>query len=141
MQSADADQGAESVLAGAIAEEVQNMQSRYQAALTPVYEDGMIASGRQPPPTDLKHVFDWPDGLRLQVIRHRTIDHGLVVHFSASATGALRDALERLYRDEARPFLLLAVERWRELSGDQRQVHWMGFSRTGVPHWYVIEES
>jgi hypothetical protein len=60
-------------------------QARYAAALADLYDEGSIALGRQPRPSNLPdHVVHWADGLRLIISRERTTNGRRGIHVSES---------------------------------------------------------
>lgn len=130
-------------------EPLATLQARYPRCLDHTYDQAAIRDrGGIRPGEVAANVFDFEsDGLRLIISRERSPDGIVTLHFSASFPGECRIADEfRLLK------LTMPVERimrkwidsiparFRELSGDQRPILFIGRSDVGIPHW-VIEEA
>jgi len=112
------------------------LQARYAAAVATLVDTTRVVQGLVPAPSgDRRHVFDWPDGLRLMVSRERMPDGRCGVHISASfdpACDAYQDVLEGDLDPAA--LLVLVVQRWSALASSARTLELLGFSERGVPH-------
>ena len=112
------------------------LQARYAAAVATLVDTTRVVQGLVPAPSgDRRHVFDWPDGLRLMVSRERMPDGRCGVHISASLDWGsdLYDAVVAGALDRV-GLLALVVRRWSALAGSARTLELLGFSERGVPH-------
>ena len=112
------------------------LQARYGAAVATLVDTTRVVQGLVPAPSgDRRHVFDWPDGLRLMVSRERMPDGRCGVHISASLDWGsdLYDAVVAGALDRV-GLLALVVRRWSTLAGSTRTLDLLGFSERGVPH-------
>lgn len=129
-----------------VAETADSLRLRYPAAVAPLVDRIDVEAGRRVRPgAERRHVFDWPDGVRL-IVSREMIDRttGVVgVHMSASVSSH-GEAYERLTRIKgvraASAFLDLAMARWVELSGGPIEATFIGFSPGLVPHWVSVVE-
>ena len=111
---------------------------RYDEAIETIYDIESIEIGLADPPSGKpKHVFDFPDGLRLIVSKDQFPTHKKpVIHFSASVEPGYQ--LYRLiHRGKVGPnkFLRIVLERFRTLSLYKGDIIYTGFSDGGIPHW------
>lgn len=127
-------------------EPLEALQARYAAALEVVFDATAIIEGRADRPGMFRaNVFDFEDGLRLLISRERMPGSALLVlHVSASFRPECRIA------DEMRLLSLTmsraaCMEKWnrdnprrfRELSGDKRDLEFAGWSTGLMPHWFL----
>lgn len=129
--------------------EPQHMNSarnRYAAALDDLYDhkDPATFVGVSRPGTQRRHVFDFPDGLRLIVSRERTTLGEVFIHLSASwHPGTTMDVSMSMAlgtggeEDAKKHFTGRAVERWRDLAfvGREHPVDLIAWTPKGIPHW------
>jgi hypothetical protein len=111
-------------------EPITRLASRYGAAV----QDVVNANAGQ----DRRYVFDCQDGLRLIISREVQGDDQHI-HISASmieGTALYSSAVAGIVTPQA--FLRQAANRFRLISQDSRELHFVGFSREkGIPHWYI----
>jgi hypothetical protein len=122
-------------------EAVDALRARYPDAVIDVYDHNAIATGRQGlPGNQPKHVFDFPDGLRLIISRDRQADHrsGIVISGSVVPQTPVEERLQSLGPDMATALCDLICERWQSLAGSNRMPELRGWSPgKGVPHFVV----
>jgi hypothetical protein len=127
-------------------EPLDRLRARYPAALRPVFDGESIALGLGPDPgAEAAQVFDSEDGIRL-IVAHCDLGGqvGVILHLSASI-----DPAAPLYRELLRSarhiwpewsqaeFCRLALARWREISGDDKPIDFVGYGGAkGIPHWF-----
>jgi len=122
-------------------EELEAMRKRYPAAIEKKYNLLAVEMGLQVEPAAKQHhLFDFDDGLRI-IISRDTQDGIVVIHFSGSIEPGWplyqRATAGHLTATE---LLALIVTRFRDISGDQRQVHLVGLSPVKkVPHFHIFE--
>lgn len=131
-------------------ETLESLKARYHAALERVYtlDDAIsgrvLLAGRNP-----ANVFDFEDGLRLVVSRIRLPSGPLTLNISASVAlngRVARDA--QVLCTTGQPaskvyaaWLRSIPRRFRELSGDNRELLYLGHSGNLLPHFAIEEES
>ena len=120
-------------------EKITVLRARYAAAVTDLYDHGAIAAGVQPRPgTRRRHVFDWPDGLRLIVSRDRLMDGRIGICVSGSVQGNTRLSRWLQTPDPATALASLVCQRWQHLARSDRIPQLVGWSSgKGVPHFVV----
>jgi hypothetical protein len=120
------------------------MKARYAAAVATVFktsDDGLCYPYR--PGTRRRHVFDWPDGLRLVISRDQMPTGDVVVHFSCSFIAGSEMFLSAAAAEHPLTwFLDLAVMRFNAVSGYCGVILFGGFSEgKGIPHWYIPQKT
>ncbi len=111
------------------------LRARYQLALTPTYDLDTLTETL--PALLPAHRFESEDGLLLIITREFTAND-LWIHFAAGAEGQIRQRILKGMRQD--DFIQLAIQRWRSISGDQREVVEAGASARGIQHFMVVEE-
>lgn len=139
-------------------ESPEALKARYAAALEPLFDNEKI--DMQDPNWRIEnlrqHLFDYQNGLRLQVIRETNVPERfkppakVVVHVSASvengsyiATKYLRKVQSRAMTPAQATAALVehAMQQFRDLSGYQGSIYYVGvLSDKGVPHWFIPSE-
>lgn len=128
-------------------------RARYEACLETLYTKEEVVMGLLSNPYCLpRHVFDFQDGLRLFVSRQEglAIDHkgktvkGPVVHVASSVQKGtiiyrllVRLASAFSVEVATKKFLVIASNRFVELSGDSRTMRFIGFDSLKAPHWVI----
>lgn len=114
---------------------------QFQFDMRAIIEQGLIRPGEC-----AANVFDFDDGLRLIVSRELLLDGRDVLHVSASFApqGKIADEMRLLSITKSKEQLLQmwrrdVPRRFRELSGDERALEFLGWSDGNVPHWFVEE--
>jgi hypothetical protein len=128
-------------------EPMEALRARYAGALEHEFSVGFILSGTERRPGECPaNVFDFLDGLRLIVSREVMPDGTRYLHVSASFRKESRIADEmRLLSLTKTPQELLEMwrrnvpRRFAELSGDERELTFVGWSQSHVPHWRIEE--
>jgi hypothetical protein len=127
-------------------ESLASLQARYPAALEPIYDATAIMAGAIRPGEIAANIFDFSDGLRLIISRDRLPDGQVVLHVSASQAehSRMADELRLLAgvkpkREVIQTWLLDLPRRFRELSGDQRPLEFIGLSDRLIPHFFIRE--
>lgn len=131
-------------------EPLEALRARYPAALEVVYGlDDALDGTTLLPGRNRANVFDHEDGLRLIIIRTRLSAGHLIISVSASFPVG-----SRLYED----FRVLAMtgrhaadiyaawarsipRRFREISGDPRELRLLGVGGNYIPHFAIEEGS
>jgi hypothetical protein len=118
-------------------EDVETQRARYGSALMVVHDVESIRSGNAPDPGLFRRfVFDSRDGIRLVVSVEAVAGQGEYLHLSASL-----DPDCEHYADVGRgtlnigSFMVMVMDRFRAISGDDRPLKFRGLSPLGVPHW------
>jgi hypothetical protein len=134
------------------------LKARYATALVPLYDNEKI--DMQDPNWRIEnlqqHLFDYENGLRLQVIREANVPEHfkppakVVVHVSASVEPGSYIANKYLRKVQARAMTPAqataalvehAIEKFRDLSDYQGSIYYVGvLSSKGVPHWFIPSE-
>lgn len=119
-------------------ESVESLRARYRAAVARVWTVAELMGGAWGDGFPPESLFDCLDGLRLTIAREDHGPDGVLIHCAASM--APRSRLHRSAlsgRLSPRAFFLLALERFRVISGtDPRAGVETEFSGT-IPHFYV----
>ena len=122
------------------------LRARFREALGPVYDEEEQRLGTAARPGELpRHVFDFPEGVRLIVSRLRLAKDGrILTHFSASVRPG--SAFERSFLASASPGMARAVlvlgrlsALYAELAGGVVTTRCMGIAVGGIPHFEVLE--
>jgi hypothetical protein len=128
------------------AESLDALRARYPLALEHVYDQVAIAAhGGIRPGEVAANLFLFEDGLYLIVSRERGPDGEMMIHFSASFKQdsamdlQLRERRKAIGDRVGREWLRSIPARFRELSGDDRDVQFLGVSQQGIPHWLIEE--
>lgn len=123
-------------------ESIESLRARYPDALRSVFNAEAVAFGGAPRPGQIRaHVFDSPDGVRLIVDREKSPGHPVYLHLTGSAQEGtpLRDDL-RDGRASLADVLARILDRYRDISGDDRPLTFLGLSEDkGCPHWVRAE--
>jgi hypothetical protein len=127
-------------------EPLDRLRARYPEALREVIDLELFALGRSPGPGTVRaQVFDSADGIRLIVARMDLGGEvGVILHVSASLNPAaplyrelLRSARHIWPEWSQAEFCRLALARWREISGDDKPIDFVGYGGArGIPHWF-----
>lgn len=121
-------------------ETTERLRQRYPAALIAIF-DYSKGVPRTRAGQLRGHVFDFQDGLRFIVARELMPDGNIVLHLSASINAASKMYAAILDSTLTRESLSnLILQRFRELSGDDKELELSGWSDGGVPHWFRVLE-
>ena len=125
-------------------EPLATLQARYTDAVTEIYGHDRIVTGwQQRVGAQRKHVFDFEDGLRLIVSRHRFPNHrvGIAISGSIVPSTEVHTSLLPHGAEAGDQMCRIVQERWRVLSGSTRDPELLGWSTgKGVPHFVVFED-
>ena len=117
------------------------LKARYAAALAEVHDVESIRLGNAVGPEMMRrHVFDFEDCLRLVIRREACAGSGVYLHLSASLDDECELYAAIVGKEVGTAHLpLLAMSRFKEISGYGGPMPHFQISRYGVPHWFLPE--
>lgn len=124
-------------------ESIEQLRARFPQALEGIYHSDAVAQGGDRPGNHRRHIFDFPQGMRLIISRDRLGTARACLHVSASFSDAL--AIEKfgpksgtVKADIVADGITYVLKEFAKLT-DRYHLKCMGMSDTGVLHF--VEEA